>query len=757
MKKFQKLAALGLMAAAIFSANYSVHAEQKTNINLWPKAESPIKDSAEFNAKLESILQKMTLEEKVGQIMQAEIQTVTPDDIKKYHLGSVLNGGGSMPNRIDNAQPKDWVDFLDALYVASMDTSDGKQAIPIFWGTDAVHGHNNLTGATLFPHNIGLGAMNNADLIRQIGAATAKEVRATGTEWVFAPTLAVAQNDRWGRTYESYSEDPALVAKYATAIVEGLQGKPNTNEFLADDRVIATAKHFLADGGTEGGDDQGNARINEKELVKIHNTGYVPALDAGVQTVMASFSEWNGEKMHGNKYLLTDVLKNRMGFDGLVVGDWNGHGQVPGCTNDSCPQAINVAGVANGEPQDINLYVRRPLQPWHIFIENYERQQILSGAFAALPKGDVKVQTADKDVQEDALTFAWKDTWRAGLTLESGEPLDLTAHMKTGVLAVDIKINELAKGGVSFKMECQKENCDRVVPFTLPARDLVGKGWQKVYVPLSCFAQATDNFSATTMPFALEVGGAGEVGVANVQLLIQTPKNVALVSCPDYKTVSVTPDLLNEWWSIDWWLPRHQQKIADAKAIYTKGGKIDLLFIGDSITQSWEKEGVDVWKKHFASHNAFGIGFGGDRTENVLWRLQHNAVDGMKPKVAVLMIGTNNTGHRHENPQTTAAGIKKILEELQQRLPTTKILLLAIFPRDETPDGKLRKINNDINEIIKHYDDNQRVFFANVNSVFLTKDGVLPKDVMPDLLHPNEKGYELLAKALEPHLKKLLK
>lgn len=1074
MKKLQKLAALGLMAAAIFSANYVVHAEQKTNIDLWPKAESPIKDSAEFNAKLESILQKMTLEEKVGQIMQAEIQTVTPDDIKKYHLGSVLNGGGSMPNRIDNAQPKDWVDFLDALYVASMDTSDGKQAIPIFWGTDAVHGHNNLTGATLFPHNIGLGAMHNADLIRQIGAATAKEVRATGTEWVFAPTLAVAQNDRWGRTYESYSEDPALVAKYATAMVEGLQGKPNTNEFFAADRVIATAKHFLADGGTEGGDDQGNARINEKELIKIHNAGYVPALDAGVQTVMASFSEWNGEKMHGNKYLLTDVLKNRMGFDGLVVGDWNGHGQVPGCTNDSCAQAINagidllmvtydwkamientlkqvksgeisqarlddavrrilrvkmrahlwdkkpserayagdksvvgsaehraiarqavreslvllkntnkilpinptktilvagdgadnigkqaggwsiwwqgvadakenfrfpgatsiysgikaavdaaggktllsvdgslaqnseaqkpdvaivvfgenpyaegsgdrdtlefepakkkslallkklkaqgiptvsvflsgrpmwvnpeinasdafvaawlpgsegagiadvliakadgkanfdfagklpfswpklplqdvlnkqhkgydplfklgcgltyksgkssvktlpenVAGVANGEPQDINLYVRRPLQPWHIFIENYERQQILSGAFAALPKGDVKVQTADKDVQEDALTFAWKDTWRAGLTLESGEPLDLTAHMKTGVLAVDIKINELAKGGVSFKMECQKENCDRVVPFTLPARDLVGKGWQKVYVPLSCFAQATDNFSATTMPFALEVGGAGEVGVANIQLLLQAPKNVALVSCPDYKTVSVTPDLLNEWWSIDWWLPRHQQKIADAKAIFAKGGKIDLLFIGDSITQGWEKEGADVWKKQFASRNAFGIGFGGDRTENVLWRLQHNAVDGMKPKVAVLMIGTNNTGHRHENPQTTAAGIKKILAELQQRLPTTKILLLAIFPRDENTDGKLRKINNDINEIIKHYGDNQRVFYADVNSVFLTKDGVLPKDVMPDLLHPNEKGYELLAKALEPHLKKLLK
>jgi beta-glucosidase len=1069
MKKLRTLAALGLITAAIFSTNYSAHAEQKTNINLWPKAESPIKDSAEFNARLETMLQKMTLEEKVGQIMQAEIQTVTPDDIKKYHLGSVLNGGGSMPNRTDNAQPKEWVDFLDALYIASMDTSDGKQAIPIFWGTDAVHGHNNLTGATLFPHNIGLGAMHNPELIRQIGVATAKEVRATGTEWVFAPTLAVAQNDRWGRTYESYSEDPALVAKYATAMVEGLQGKPNTTEFLAEDRVIATAKHFLADGGTEGGDDQGNARISEKELVNIHNAGYVPALHAGVQTVMASFSEWNGEKMHGNKYLLTDVLKNRMGFDGLVVGDWNGHGQVPGCTNDSCPQAINagidllmvtydwktmientlkqvksgeisqarlddavrrilrvkmraglwdkkpsqrayagdksvvgsaghraiarqavreslvllkntrqvlpinpkhtilvagdgadhigkqaggwsiwwqgvadakenfrfpgatsiysgiktavdaaggkillsvdgsftqkpdvaivvfgenpyaegsgdrdtlefepakkkslallkklqaqdipvvavflsgrpmwvnpelnasdafvaawlpgsegagvadvliakadgkvnfdfkgtlsfswpklplqdvldrqhkkydplfksgygltyqsgktgpqnlpehVAGVASDEPQDIKLYVRRPLEPWHIFIENYERQQILSGAFAALPKGDVKIQTTDKDVQEDALTFTWKDTWRAGMTLESGEPLDLTAHMKTGVLAFDINIIELAKGGVSFKMECQKDGCDRVVPFTMAARDLIGKGWKKIYIPLGCFKQEQDNFNATTMPFALEVGGAGEVAVANVELLIQTPKNVPLLSCPDYKTVSVTPDLLNEWWSIDWWLPRHQQKLVDAKAIAAKGGKIDVLFIGDSITQGWEKEGADIWKKYYAKRNAFNIGFGGDRTENVLWRLQHNAVDGMSPKVAVLMIGTNNTGHRHEDPATTAAGIKVLLAELQQRLPVTKILLLAIFPRDEKPDGQLRQINDKINAIIKTYGDNNKVFFVDVNSVFLTKEGVLPKDVMPDLLHPNEKGYDLLAKALEPHLQELLK
>lgn len=416
-----------------------------------------------------------------------------------------------------------------------------------------------------------------------------------------------------------------------------------------------------------------------------------------------------------------------------------------------------VSAGANSATQGITLYAHRPLAGWNTFIENYEQQQLVNSAEAALPKNDVQVRATDKDAPQDALTFTWKDAWRAGLTLEGGAPLNLRAYMKSGVLALDIKINELAKGGVSFKMECQPENCDRVVPFTLPARDLLGKGWQKVHVPLSCFAQEKDSFTATTMPFALEVGGAGEVVVANVQLLAQAPQKVDLVACPDYKTVSVTPGMLNEWWSIDWWLPRHEQKIADAKAIYAQGGKIDLLFIGDSITQGWEKEGAEVWKKHFASRNAFGIGFGGDRTENVLWRLQHNAVAGMKPKVAVLMIGTNNTGHRQENPHTTAAGIKKILQELQQRLPKTKILLLAIFPRDEKPDGDLRKINNEINRIIKSYGDNKKVFFADVNSVFLTKEGVLPKELMPDLLHPNEKGYEVLAEALEPHLQKLLK
>jgi beta-glucosidase len=210
------------------------------------------------------------------------------------------------------------------------------------FGIDAVHGHNNIVGATLFPHNIGLGAARDPELIERIGAATAQEVAASGADWTFGPTLAVPRNDRWGRAYEGYGEHPEIVSSYAGPMTRGLQGVLVEGRPLAHDRIAGSAKHFLADGGTTDGVDQGDARIPESELVAIHAQGYVPAIDAGVLTVMASFSSWNGVKITGNRSLLTDVLKGRMGFAGFVVGDWNAHGQIPGCSNESCPQAINA-------------------------------------------------------------------------------------------------------------------------------------------------------------------------------------------------------------------------------------------------------------------------------------------------------------------------------------------------------------------------------------------------------------------------------
>ncbi len=304
--------------------------------------ESPQNDGVDIDAKALTILAQMTLEEKIGQVIQADIASITPEQAREYNLGSVLNGGNSAPGGGKIAKPDAWIALADAYWIASTDKSDGGAGIPLLWGTDAVHGHNNLQSATIFPHNIGLGAANNPSLINKIGDITAREIRATGLDWTFAPTLAVAQDDRWGRTYESYSENPAIVAKYSEAMVQGLQGDPNSQNFLKSDNVIATAKHFVADGGTQFGIDKGDTIGSIEDILKTHGAGYQPAIDAGVQTVMASFSSINGKKMHGSKDLLTDVLRGDMGFDGFVVGDWNGHAEVPGCTATDCPSALEA-------------------------------------------------------------------------------------------------------------------------------------------------------------------------------------------------------------------------------------------------------------------------------------------------------------------------------------------------------------------------------------------------------------------------------
>ncbi|MFC4763208.1 glycoside hydrolase family 3 protein [Dyella koreensis] len=326
-------------AGSVLAAeNSAVHPGQ------WPSAHWPLPPDSVLEKRVASLMAKMSVEEKVGQLIQGDILSVTPEDVRKYRLGSILAGGNSKPAGLRIVNAEQWKATADAFYRAAMDTSDGHFAIPLLFGIDAVHGHNNTVGATLFPQNSALGNAHDPELIREIGAATAAEVRATGINWTFAPTLAVPQNERWGRAYEGYSQDPKIVASYATAMIEGLQGKVGTPQFLDSSHVIASAKHFLGDGGTKDGKDQGDTEVSETVLSKLHAAGYVPAIDAGVQTVMASYSSWNGQKMHGYKALLTDVLKQRMDFQGFVIGDWNGHGQVPGCSNDDCPISIN-AGV----------------------------------------------------------------------------------------------------------------------------------------------------------------------------------------------------------------------------------------------------------------------------------------------------------------------------------------------------------------------------------------------------------------------------
>ena len=331
-------------AEASSGASDSQSAGSAIDPTRWPVPGWPLAMDPALEARVDALLAGMSTEEKVGQIIQADIGSITPDDLRRYRLGSILAGGNSDPGNVYNATPKAWLDLADAFWEASMDTSGGGKAIPVIFGIDAVHGQSNIVGATLFPHNIGLGAMRNPALMRRIGEITAIETRVTGMEWAFAPTVAVPRDDRWGRAYEGYSEHPEIVAAYAGEMVEGLQGRPGDADFLGEGRVMVTVKHFIGDGGTLNGKDQGDTRIDQDALRDIHGAGYFSAIASGAQAVMASFNSVNGTKLHGHRGLLTDVLKTRMGFEGLVVGDWNGHGQVPGCTNTDCA-ATFIAGL----------------------------------------------------------------------------------------------------------------------------------------------------------------------------------------------------------------------------------------------------------------------------------------------------------------------------------------------------------------------------------------------------------------------------
>lgn len=324
---------------------YAAVTEAELNGLIHPEIWPEIKTAAlnpDVEKRIDDIISKMTLEQKVGQVIQGDTNSVTPAEVKEYRLGSVLSGGNSAPGGKPYADTASWLAAADEYYEASIDAEGVEIAIPTIWGIDAVHGHTNLVGGIVFPHNVGLGAANDPDLIHRIAEATALELNISGHDWTFAPTLAVPQNDRWGRGYEGFSERPEIVKSYGGEIVKGLQGEIGTDEFMGERRVMSTAKHFLGDGGTDNGVDQGDAIISEVELRELHLAGYETAVADGVQSVMASFSSWQGQPMHGQKALMTGVLKEKMNFQGFIVGDWNGHALIPGCTATDCPDALNA-------------------------------------------------------------------------------------------------------------------------------------------------------------------------------------------------------------------------------------------------------------------------------------------------------------------------------------------------------------------------------------------------------------------------------
>jgi beta-glucosidase len=334
---------LALILCALLPSTPSVRAADTGHPEVWPQITLPPRDPRD-EAFINQLLAQMSLEEKIGQMIQADIGWVTPQDLRSYKLGSILAGGGSAPGGNVRTTPQAWRKLTDEFHRESMQGGAAHPAIPVLFGIDAVHGNAKLVGATIFPHNVGLGAAHDPELMLKIGQATAQEVSAVGIDWTFAPTVAVVRDVRWGRSYESYSESPELVASYAAQMVSGLQGQRGAAGFLGPGRTLSSVKHFLGDGGTSAGRDQGMTLAPESELSAVHGAGYPAAINAGAMIVMASYNSWQGVKLHAHRYLLTDILKGRLGLDGFVVGDWNAHEEIPGCTKYRCAAAI-LAGV----------------------------------------------------------------------------------------------------------------------------------------------------------------------------------------------------------------------------------------------------------------------------------------------------------------------------------------------------------------------------------------------------------------------------
>ena len=288
---------------------------------------------ADVDSRVEGLLTRMTLDEKIGQMVQVDSGALTDKtDVQKYFLGSVLSGGSSDPAAGNSAQS--WLDLVTEFENQALQT---RLKIPILYGIDAVHGHNNIDGAVIFPHHIGLGATRDPQLVERAEHVAAEEVAGTGIRWAFAPCIAVARDEHWGRTYESFGETPELVAELGAASVRGFQG-----EQLDSSSVLACAKHFIGDGGTLGGKDQGNAVCDEATLRQLYLPPYRAAIQAGVGSIMVSYSSWNGTKMHGNKYLLTDVLKGELGFQGFLVSDWAAIDQLSPTYKKDVAQSINA-------------------------------------------------------------------------------------------------------------------------------------------------------------------------------------------------------------------------------------------------------------------------------------------------------------------------------------------------------------------------------------------------------------------------------
>ena len=416
-----------------------------------------------------------------------------------------------------------------------------------------------------------------------------------------------------------------------------------------------------------------------------------------------------------------------------------------------------LGSLAWAAPQALPLHVAQPLEGASVRFGTFEVQRALQDGPGRvdrdpkMPGATVAARQTGKAGDADALGLAWKDAWFATLRVQTA-PLDLRPYLKQGTVSFDLKVNELANGGLAFRLACGQD-CDRKVSYVVPARAAQGKGWQHLSYKLACFHRAGDDLRAVTQPFALDGTGAGDVEIANIRIDAQGTPNT---TCPDYRTASVTPAPLQESWALDWWMPRHDAKLAEIARRQAGGEPTDLVFIGDSITHHWEQEHLPLWNQMWGRYHALNLGYGGDRTENLLWRVQHGELDNINPKLIVMMIGTNNYGLRSDAPASTYAGIVRDIAAIRRHQPRAKLLLLAIFPRGATPADPARRANDAVNAMLPKLADGKQVFFLDINRAFLAADGTLPVATFPDLLHPNADGYRLWQRAIQPEIDRLM-
>jgi beta-glucosidase len=408
---------------------------------------------SQHDQQVDALLAQMTLDEKIGQMVQVDSGALKDKaDVQKYFLGSVLSGGNSDPDHGNTAQ--DWLKFVTEFQNQALQT---RLKIPLLYGIDAVHGHNNIDGAVIFPHHIGMGATHDPKLIERTERVTAEEVAGTGIRWAFAPCITVPQDERWGRTYEGYSDNTALVSELGAAAVIGFQGEKLSAEPAS---VLACAKHFIGDGGTTNGIDQGNTICDEATLRKLFLPPYVAAIKAGVGSIMVSYNSWNGEKMHGNKYLLNGVLKGELGFKGFLVSDWAAIDQLsPDYKSDieqSISAGLDMIMIPNG-PDKPNNYIEFITKLKELVAAGKVPQSRIDDAASRILRVKFQLGLFDSTATDPALTAAIGSPEHRAVAREAVRESLVLLKNDNKILPLSKKIKHLAIVGAAaddLGMQC---------------------------------------------------------------------------------------------------------------------------------------------------------------------------------------------------------------------------------------------------------------------------------------------------------------